>query len=476
MRTTASIAASLAVSLAATLVAAGCASRSAPVAAAGTRLSEGAARSLSPSPDGSRMAWLSDCAPAPGAPKGQLACALRVAPVAGGAARRIAEGVPAADGAFAWASDGSLAVIGRRDPATGAGELTLWRPDREPRVLVPSATAFVWGPDSRIAIVSTGILLVASGEGAPVPVRGGAGVGDFAFAPASGRSLAAVVRGASGAPILVAWRAAGEEPVVVARDVASFAFSPDGEMLAAIAGVAPGSPGDLVASSLGTTGTAPPAVLVARAVGEFRWAPGARRLAWLTDFDPRVRAGTLASAAPGGAVVSFAPRVTSFEFSPGGERLAYVRHVTDGGYAARLELSPSQAAEAGTVARDAAAFEFSPDGRWIYYRAGCAPGSDACALFRAPGAGLAPGQSPEKLAEGVASFAIDRWRPDRVLVSIVRRDGAGVDLALWSGGRLVSLDGSVLAGSPRFLPPDGRKVAWIATRPDRAGVHVADAP
>jgi hypothetical protein len=472
MRKTASIAAALA----ATLLA-GCTSRSAPAAAGGARLSEGAARSLSASPDGSRVAWLADCAPAPGGAKGQPACVLRVAPVSGGAAQRIAEGVPAADGAFAWAPDGSLAVIGRRDPATGAGDLTVWRPGREPRVLAPSATAFAWGPDSRIAIVSRGRLLVASGDASPTPVRGGLGVGDFAFAPAPGGSLAAVVRGASGAPVLVAWRDAGEEPVVVARDVDSFAYSPDGGMLAAIAGVAPGSPGDLVASVLGTAGTVPSApVLVARSVGEFRWAPGARRLAWLTGFDPRVRAGTLASAAPGGGVTSFAPRVTSFELSPGGERLAYVRHVTDGEYAARLELSPSQSAEPGTVARDAAAFEFSPDGRWIYYRAGCAPGSDACALFRAPGAGLAPGQSPEKLAEGVASFAIDRWRPDRVLVSFVRRDGAGVDLALWSGGGLVSLDGSVLAGSPRFLPPDGRKVAWIATRPERAGVHVGGAP
>jgi hypothetical protein len=472
MRTTASIA----TALAASLLAAGC-SRSTPPAAAGARLSEGAARSLSPSPDGSRLAWLADCAPPAGAGKGQLACVLRVAPVSGGAALRIAEGVAPFDDAFAWATDGSLAAIGRRDLASGAGELTLWRPGREPRSIAPRATAFAWSPDSRIAFVAGGNLLVASGEGAPTPVRGGAGVGYFAFAPAPGRVLAAVVRGAGGAPDLMAWREAGGEPVVVARDVDSFAFSPDGEVLAAIAGVAPGSPGDLVAASLGTTGTALPApVVVARSVGEFRWAPGARRLAWLTDFDPRVRAGTLGSATPGGGAVSFAPRVTSFEISPGGERLAYVRHVTDGEYAARLDLSPSQAVEPGTVARDAATFEFSSDGRWLYYRAGCAPGSEACALFRTPAAGLAPGQTPEKLVDGVVSFAIDRWRPDRVLVSLARRDGAGVDLALWSGGRLASLDGSVLPGSPRFLPPDGRKVAWIATRPDRAGVRVADAP
>jgi len=128
------------------------------------------------------------------------------------------------------------------------------------------------------------------------------------------------------------------------------------------------------------------------------------------------------------------------------------------------------------VATDAASFEFSPDGRWLYYRAACVPGGEACNLFRTPATGLAPGQSPERIAEGVAAFVIDRWRPDRVLVGLVRRDGAGVDLALWSGGRLSTLDGPTLPGSARFLPPDGRRLAWIASRPERAGVWMADAP
>jgi hypothetical protein len=214
---------------------------------------------------------------------------------------------------------------------------------------------------------------------------------------------------------------------------------------------------------------------VAHAVGEFRWAPGATRLAWLEGFDPRIGAGTLASAVPGGPQVSFAPRVTAFELSPSGDQLAFVRHVTDGEYAAQLELSPSHAAVPATVTRDAASFEFSSDGRWLYYRSGCAPAGDRCALFRAP-AGLGTGQSPERLADGVVGFALDRWHPDRVLVSFARRDGAGVDLALWSGGKALPLDRTVLAGSPRFLPPDGRRVAYVVSLPARAGVHVVDLP
>lgn len=419
---------------AALCLAAGCSSRSAPAELAGRRIAEGPAQFLSASPDGTRVAWLSGCAPAPAGGKTGISCALLVAPVLGGAAQRVADGVAATGGSFAW------------------------------------------GPSSRIAFVAGGDLQVASPDGALARVRGGAGAGNFAFAPAPGGVLAAMVRGAGGARDLAVWRESGGEPVVLARDVASFAFSPDGALLGAIVGVAPGRNGDLVVVPVGAEGKAPPSpVVVAHAVGEFRWAPGATRLAWLEGFDPRIGAGTLASAMPGGPQVSFAPRVTAFELSPSGDQLAFVRHVTEGTYTAQLELSPSHEAVPAEVTREAASFEFSSDGRWLYFLSGCAPAGDRCALFRAP-AGLGTGQSPERLAAGVVGFALDRWHPDRVLVSFARRDGAGVDLALWSGGKLLPLDRTVLAGSPRFLPPDGRRVAYVVSLPARAGVHVVDLP
>ena len=426
-----------AAALAVLCLAAGCNSRTAPAAPAGKRIAEGPAQFLSASADGTRVAWIGGCAPAPGGGNARFACALLAAPVQGGAAQRVAEGVAATAGTFAW------------------------------------------GQPSRIVFAAGSDLFVTSMDGAPVRVRGGGGAVDFAFSPGPGRTLAALVRGAGGARDLAVWREAEGGPVVLARDVASFAFSPDGALLAAIVGVAPGRDGDLVvvpAGPAGAEGIAPPPVVVARAVGEFRWAPGANRLAWLEGFDPRIRAGTLVSAVPGGPPVSFAPRVTAFELSPSGDQVAFVRHVTGSTYAAQLELSPSQAAVPGTLTRDAASFDFSPDGRWLYYRSGCAPSGDGCALFRVPAAGLGSGQSPERLADGVAGFALDRWRPDRVLVSFARRDGTGVDLALWSGGKFVSLDDTVLAGSPRFLPPDGRRVAYVVSLPTRAGVYLADAP
>jgi len=141
-----------------------------------------------------------------------------------------------------------------------------------------------------------------------------------------------------------------------------------------------------------------------------------------------------------------------------------------------LDLSASGAAAPGTVTRDAAGFAFSPDGRFLYYRAGCAPAGDGCALFRLPTGGPGPSQSPERLADGVASFAVAPASADRMLLAFARRDGAGVDLSAWVGGRLVPLDGKVLPGSAVLLPPDGKRAAWIGTAPERRGVFVAHLP
>ncbi|MCX5730371.1 MAG: hypothetical protein NTY18_03235, partial [Deltaproteobacteria bacterium] len=55
------------VAVAALLLAAGCSSRTAPAALEGRRLTDGPALFVSASPDGSRVAWLAGCVPAPGA-------------------------------------------------------------------------------------------------------------------------------------------------------------------------------------------------------------------------------------------------------------------------------------------------------------------------------------------------------------------------------------------------------------------------
>lgn len=452
-----------------------CTPRTAPPVSTGKRIFEGPAAALSASPDGSRLAWLSGCGATSGT--GAPGCSLVAVGVDGGAPEKVAEGVSPAAGSFAWSPDGALLALARRDPVSGAGELVVWRPGAPPRTLAVRATAFAAGPGGAIAFAADGEVHVAAAAGQPVRLAGGTGAFDVALAPAPGQAVAARVRRAGGAAVLLLWRGAAGEPVVVARDVGSFAFSGDGSWLAAVAGVVPGTEGDLVAVPVAPAAGAPAAPLpVARAVGPFQWASGAPRLAWLEGFDPRGHAGRLSSAEPGAAPVAHGDRVTSFELSPGGAQLAYVRHVTQGGYSANLDLSPSGAAVPGTVGRDAAGFAFSSDGRWLWYRAGCTPAGDGCALFRVPSGGLGSGQSPERLADGVASFTVAAGRGERVLVAFARRDGGGVDLSAWDGGRLVPLESRVLPGSAILLPPDGKRAAWIGAAPGRPGVFLADVP
>jgi hypothetical protein len=457
----------------AALAASACTPRApAPPAAPATQVATGPALALATSPDGGRVAWIGACGA--GEAGGPPSCDLLAAPAAGGEVVRVATGLPAG-AAFSFGPDGSVAVIGRRDPATGSGPLVLQRPGAAPRLLSPGASALAWGPAGELAFASGGDVTVVSAAGAEVRLRGGAGAGDLAVAPGPGRAVAARARGADGAPVLVLWSGLEGPGAVVARDVASFGFSADGAWLAAVAGVVPGAEGELVLVPAGPAPDGARAAPLARSVGEFRWAATGDRIAWLEGFDPRIHAGRLVTARPGEKPVTLAERVTAFEIAPAGQALAFVRHVTDGGYTASLELAAPPGAPPRALARDAASFAFSPDGRWLDWRAGCASRGDSCALLRVP-VDAATGTAPEQVADGVQGLAFDPTRPDRLLLSLARRDGAGVDVALWSAGRLTAVDGGALPGSPRFASRDGRRVAWIAAGGARAGVRTAELP
>ncbi len=456
------------------VLAGGCTSRApGPPASAGRRVVDGQALLAAPSPDGTRVAWLGACAAAPG-PAGALpGCRLLVADLAGGAPAVVAEGVAPAAGAFAWGPDGSLAALSRRDPVSGEGDLVAWRGGTA-SVVARRASAFAVGPGGELAVASGGALLVAPAGGAVAPIPGGAGASSPVYAPGPARALAALGPGPGGSRRLLLWRGGGGDPVVVAEEPGPFAFSGDGAALAVVAGVAPGKDGRLVV--VGAAEGAPEPVASAREVGEFRWAPRARTLAWLSAVDARVRAGTLAVALPGGAPATFGPGVTSFDLSPDGQQVAFVRHVTEGGYSARLELSPAGTPASGTLSSGVAGHQFSPDGKWLWWRAACSPAGNVCSLFRAPAAGLGPSQAPERVAEGVSAVVLDGARPDRALVVFPRPGDSGVDLAAWGPGRLVPLDSGVVPGSVRFLPPDGRRALYAVQASGRAGLFVVDVP
>jgi dipeptidyl aminopeptidase/acylaminoacyl peptidase len=264
----------------------------------------------------------------------------------------------------------------------------------------------------------------------------------------------------------------GDAVATLAGGARTLAFSADGAALAWVSEAAPGKQGDLHVARLGR-----PPVTLGREVGEHRWAARAPRLAWLERYDPRTRAGVVGAGGPELAPRTFGRGVTDFELSPEGDRLAFLRHTTEGGYSVNLELAEVEA-PAGTpprtVARGVFGFAFSPDGRWLLYRTRCTRQAEACDLERLALAG-APGAGPEELARGVKSFEFDPRDPGRLLLSWQRADSTALDLAVWQG-RLVAVDQGVLPGSARFLAPDSRRLAYAVVQPRRAGLYVAALP
>lgn len=510
-------------SLAAALAAACAADRDAGAKRGlGRPVFKGPVRALKASADGAWLAFLHECAEVKGQylPPQTASCALRVVAAAGGEARAVAPAVTTLPHGFAWAPAGDvLAALGDYDYLAGAGTLYIARGGSDPAKVADSVTFTGFAPGGeRVAAIAGGRLLwVNPGEG-PTWLAGAEGLSSFELlardgAPAPGAPAALVrravraggtllaVRTASEPPARVAEKtgeyafapggpayaftvqegngydlmlAAGGAPARVARQVHAFAFSRDGGALAYVSGAEPGRQGDLHASVMGK-----PGALCGREVGEFRWAARARRLAWLEQYDPRVRAGILGAGGPGLSPRTFGANVSEFEISADGAHVAMMQHTTRGGYSVDLALAHLDApkgAPAEPIAQGVFGFAFSPDARWLYYRTRCARNGEACDLERVPAAGLAGGKKPEAIAQAVKSFEFDPRDPERLLVTWQRSDMVALDVAVWQQGRLVSIDTAVLPGTARFLGPDSRRVAYAVAHPKRPGVYVADLP
>jgi hypothetical protein len=497
------------------LALAGCqsAARGEPVAL-GKLLLAGNVRALQVSADGSWLAALDGCVEVKGRylPLGTGTCDLKVIPSAGGEARVVARAVPTLAHGMAFAPEGgALAALADYDFETGAGTLLLVR-EGVAKEVARGVTfhGFVPGGGGALLAVSGGGLVAVAPGGEPRVVAGTAGVSSFALQPAGADGgwigLARQPIGAGGAllgltpeldrgrPVAsrttdyalarrggryafaaqergeaALWMGRGEKPVRVGRGARLFALAAGGEAVAWISEAAPGRQGDLQLA----TGVGAPARLASE-VGEFRWAAGAPRLAWLEQYDPRGRAGLLGVGGPGLAPRTFGKNVSDFELSADGTQVAFLRHTVEGGYSVDL-WTGSVEGEARQVARGVFGFSFSPDGRWLYYRTRCTRNGEACDLERvAPGG--AAGAAPEQIAQGVKSFEFDPRDPARLLITWQRADLVALDFGVWRAGALARVDGGALPGSVRFLGPDSRRVAFAVVQPKRSGVYVAELP
>jgi hypothetical protein len=506
----------------------GCARSKEPPPGIGTLVFGGPVRAVSAAADGSFLAFLDGCRDVKGGflPPDTASCDLRVVPSGGGEARRIASAVSALPHAVAWSPTAPvLAAMAEYEYPTATGALVRW--DGEAKKLAEGVTFHGFGPQGELGFVAGGRLSVLlPGEEAPRGIAGAEGVATFDLSPAgvagcgsadglqvrlaARRShaaggqllgagcelrearplergqvgeygfsratphLAYTVQGKDGAELKLVRTAGRSERFTLGRGAQSFAFAPVGGSVAFIADVVPGAQGNLHLAAPGEAG-----VLLAREVGEFRWANGAPRLAWLERYDPRVRSGTLGAAGLSLGPRTFAANVSEFALSPDGEHLAFLQHTTRGGYSVDLALAHLGAPreeKPRTVAPGAFGFSFSPDGRWLYYRTRCVRNAEACDLERIPAAGQAQGATPEVIAPGVKSFEFDPRDPGRLLVTWQRMEMVALDVAVWREGKLTAIDTFVQPGSARFLGPDSRRVAYAVVHPTRAGGYVAELP
>ena len=504
--------------LALALILAAC-SRPAPShPSVGHRVVGGDVIALRASADGAQLAYLHACRQLNDRtlPPGTASCQLSVIPAAGGEPLEVAKGVTSLPPGFGWSGQGhAIAALGEYDHVHGRGALWVWS-GGAPRRLGDGVTFYALARDgSRVGYSAQGQLFVARIDGPSEAIAGGAGVSSLEFggegvsllarraAVAGGELLA--VRGQAAAPVAVAVRdyafsrsgdrfaftagptqalalASADAPrpsPSLGRDVQSFLFSPSGGAIAFVADAAPGRQGDLWVASLAG---GPPHKL-GQKVGEPRWSARGDRLAWLEEYDPRGRTGRLTVGGPGAKAVPVERNVSDFDLSPDGGAVAFLHHVTSGGYSVDLGLQ-RLGRDSGpiVVARGVFGFSFSPDGRWLYYRTACVREGEACDLYRvaleaqelsAPPAGRGKPRG-ELVAEGVKSFEYAPGAPDRLLVSWARKDRVALDLALWEGGKLTAVDTYALPGSIQFLGGDARRLAYAVVDPKRSGVYVAD--
>ena len=506
--------------IAAALVAgAACTSREPAPTGLGVRRAAAAARDLAATADGAWVAWLDGCADARARslPLGTATCDLRVVPATGGDPVLVAQATTSLPGAVLASPTGAeVAAVAGYDYAVGAGTLVVWRAGAGPRALAEGVTFHGYGPDGTLGYIAGGELYLATPGGAPAKVAGVSGATSFELA-GPGEGLAALVRrrGVSGGELLAvpprsdsgavpaAVPVAGKvgdygfgrgrlyaftrmeadgarlelsearpaaRPTPLAKAVRVFAFAPQGEAIAYVAEASPGKQGNLHVRAAGGAERA-----LAREVGEFRWAARAPRLAWLEEYDPRVRSGTIGAGGLDAPRRTFGKNVSDLELSADGRFVAFLQHSTRGGYSVDLLLADVTAPE-GTaprrIAQGSFGFSFSPDGKWLYYRTRCERNGEACDLERTEVA--APAAKPELVAEGVKSFEYAPHAPGRLLLTWKRMDRDALDVGVWEPGRLVRVDTHVRPGSARFLGRDARRLAYVVVQEKRAGVYVAE--
>lgn len=219
-----------------------------------------------------------------------------------------------------------------------------------------------------------------------------------------------------------------------------------------------------------------------KAVGEFAYAASGH-LAFVDGYDGRARAGTLrvhtarSEAAPKGATLELGKHVQEFHWSPSGKWLTYLVRNAKGGFTIELWASGPWAAGKAPpphkVDDGVYGYSLSPDEGRVYYKARCAD-ARSCTILVVPSDGS---NKPVEVAKKAAGFELSRDGRRVVVLAPHRGSETQVDLKATpaNGGDVTPL-ASACEPIARLLGAAGESVAFVSDDKVHAGVWVAPLP
>jgi hypothetical protein len=493
--------------------------KGAVVGGMGSLLAPGVAADLRVTPDGRFVTYLLE-AKKPrleGVPPQMVLGELYLVPVAGGAPRKIGQGVTNVPGGQLFSKDSGHALfLNGYNPANQAGALhvlPLADPAAEPVKLGDTVSYMLPSPDGKLlAFVDNGVLklgplpagpfkdvageastaqftpdgktlffkrrLVAAGGLAAIsvdkpeaPRKLGDYVGDYAVS-ADGQRVAWQSRSEAerGMYDLFIADVPKLQPRQVSVGTKSFAFSPDSKWLARTENGKPELLGDLyVGPADGSPGRK-----VAEKVEEFAFSPDSQALGSLEKYDPSARAGLMSVVKlPDGEPRRVGDRVPNFTWGSDGRYVAFLTRVLKPIYSVDLMLYPVGQEKAEKVHPGVFGYGFTPGNGEVIFRTNCIREGRACDFKALPLPRTQP--EPATWLQGIFSYKLS-GDGGRLLITYARMDSDTYDVGVYDlkSKARKTLDQRVQIPA-WFAGPGDSHVVYLITQGKNPGVYVAPA-
>lgn len=345
--------------------------------------------------------------------------------------------------------------------------------------IAEEVATFEFSPDARWVLarkrtVAGGHLLLAPRDGQMAARPLASRVNEYKWSPDGGK-IAYTARSEEGGSDLFLAKVDGT-PRRVGKGVPSFSFSPGGKHLAFVGDTSPRKQfGDLFVLPEG----AQEATKVGETVTEFAFSPNDARIAWLDQYRAENRGGTLKWKEVGKEEIhELAHNVPSFLFSPDGRNLAYIQRVLQPVFSVDLFLARlgGKEPETFTIAKGVFGYSFTRDSRRLFLRTECVRSGRVCELYSVEVAD--PASTVTKVAGRIHTYELDPVDESVLMLTYARVDGDALDLGVapadGSAGAIM-LDRMVIPGT-KLLGGTAPRIAYAVLEKDRMGVYLADIP